>query len=932
MPRAPAPPPSPPKRMTRSRAKAVEEKQHTQVVTTAGAKAAAPKTKKQTTRAKDAPAAKSDEDELAEPAKSQSKRTARGTAQKANTALKTEADEPANAASKAKGRSRATSVKKDSKNSVPPTAPQVAKRTTRGAAANENTILAAPAKSGPKKKVTFQDEQDAEKENIIILDSTSKDQKRTVSEKSIATASQTARKGRAPVPKPVKKDTVQRQIPLSPKKPTQIAKGQTGNDYTKEAPVQPQSPGKLLSQSQKHVPTPKRPTVGVQQHLSTSQQPPDSPVDELQLPGSGSPVKAATSALSGSPPKRPPPSPFKTSMRDSPKKLNLGTPSHRPNSSDNRNLETRFNLSQTPARRPPSPVKLFQDASSQKNLQTPGKPSLLQTPAKRPPSAIKSFNFDTRTPHDLGETPSLKPTVSVIRQSPQKFALPSLPSPPKLTKEEPTSAPAPKTFFSTGGGQEDILMKELADTPTPLTPTAQLASHVVESTTATPEPFQKSPASSQAAQDFEQSPPPDEATSMDEYLSGQGVTLGVFTDSPMPPSAQETPAPNPSAAFKLRSPSDKWSPGNESEDELMCDDPKYDASPSRKARGVFATPAPPSQAPNSSLSMTNLAERFQGWSRATPDTRVLEQRQMDGFIFSPVKLQQPVPATSLLPEVAQSPETETHNFSDAIQIHEDDTEMSMTESQDMENILRQSKISEASQEYADENEPQVDPELAAEPPRTQEVYTPQRLEKQEQRVLHTVSKVPLKPAGDVNVSPDAKANIKKRRSAANALTPRTDLELQALRQIYPRATEASLFARSTDSGITNVSNDDHPYDQLTAAKGSPTLSLIASPTGSPQTSANSKLLDSAVVFVDVHTSEGADASGIFVDLLQQMGATVRSTWNWNPSPFEDDTSEALEPKVGITHVVFKDGGKRTMEKVRQAKGAVFCVGVGWVLE
>jgi hypothetical protein len=37
-------------------------------------------------------------------------------------------------------------------------------------------------------------------------------------------------------------------------------------------------------------------------------------------------------------------------------------------------------------------------------------------------------------------------------------------------------------------------------------------------------------------------------------------------------------------------------------------------------------------------------------------------------------------------------------------------------------------------------------------------------------------------------------------------------------------------------------------------------------------------------------------------------------------------------KVGITHVIYKDGGKRTLEKVRDAGGVVRCVGVGWVLE
>ena len=103
-----------------------------------------------------------------------------------------------------------------------------------------------------------------------------------------------------------------------------------------------------------------------------------------------------------------------------------------------------------------------------------------------------------------------------------------------------------------------------------------------------------------------------------------------------------------------------------------------------------------------------------------------------------------------------------------------------------------------------------------------------------------------------------------------------------------------------------------------------------------------------MVYVDVHTTEGADASGIFVDLLTQMGARCVRHWNWNPrassslprdAAFDYDAAieearEASTPggKIGITHVVFKDGGKRTLEKVRDSKGVVLCVGVGWVLE
>ncbi|KAJ5610613.1 hypothetical protein N7510_007332 [Penicillium lagena] len=101
----------------------------------------------------------------------------------------------------------------------------------------------------------------------------------------------------------------------------------------------------------------------------------------------------------------------------------------------------------------------------------------------------------------------------------------------------------------------------------------------------------------------------------------------------------------------------------------------------------------------------------------------------------------------------------------------------------------------------------------------------------------------------------------------------------------------------------------------------------------PNFGASKPVLRGAVVHVDVHTTEGEDASGIFVELLQQMGARCVKTWTWNPRSSMSPV-DGVEPsaKVGITHVVYKDGGLRTMEKVKHAAGLVKCVGVGWVLD
>jgi hypothetical protein len=85
------------------------------------------------------------------------------------------------------------------------------------------------------------------------------------------------------------------------------------------------------------------------------------------------------------------------------------------------------------------------------------------------------------------------------------------------------------------------------------------------------------------------------------------------------------------------------------------------------------------------------------------------------------------------------------------------------------------------------------------------------------------------------------------------------------------------------------------------------------------------VLAGAVVFVDVYTAGGADASGPYEDALRGLGARVLKSWNWNPDGGNKD-------KIGITHVVFKEGSPRTLQKVKDSKGVVVCVGVGWVIQ
>lgn len=148
------------------------------------------------------------------------------------------------------------------------------------------------------------------------------------------------------------------------------------------------------------------------------------------------------------------------------------------------------------------------------------------------------------------------------------------------------------------------------------------------------------------------------------------------------------------------------------------------------------------------------------------------------------------------------------------------------------------------------------------------------------------------------------------------------------------------FGDSTLDGI-EIDEDDENLPPVTPTAASVrSFAVTLSKTPQTQTPAASfGVLQGAVVFVDVHTTEGADASGIFIELLTQMGAKCVKTWSWNPRASlgvnvnaEEAVATVGNAKIGITHIVYKDGGKRTLEKVRDTEGLVKCVGVGWVLE
>ncbi|EAW10338.1 uncharacterized protein ACLA_048070 [Aspergillus clavatus NRRL 1] len=204
--------------------------------------------------------------------------------------------------------------------------------------------------------------------------------------------------------------------------------------------------------------------------------------------------------------------------------------------------------------------------------------------------------------------------------------------------------------------------------------------------------------------------------------------------------------------------------------------------------------------------------------------------------------------------------------------------------------------------------------------------------------FHTVSKVPLKPEG--HVSP-LKLSRKRGRSLSMTSPVRSSPRLRKP-VVAPKEKSVLQFSPRKAPKLQRTDNPRaRPSDPRRSSVGqavrrSTAPSASPSPSKTPRKSlpACEQVLGGAVVFVDVHTTEGEDASGIFVELLQQMGARCVKSWGWNPraSMCPADGADRRDSKIGITHVVFKDGGVRTLEKVRQSRGLVKCVGVGWVLD
>ncbi|KAL9599102.1 MAG: hypothetical protein Q9219_004060 [cf. Caloplaca sp. 3 TL-2023] len=869
-----------------------------------------------------------------------------------------------------------------------PIEPEVPKKITRGrpvaAAANAPATRTRAAATAPKKRVKFDDQAEQDKENQPIPVAMQK----KVEPKPTGLRAKPIRKpapakGGSRATKATKQKTEaevqtpkQAALPLSPKKVTQVAK--TPSVGSEDELAGDKTPLRILSVSPSKIPM----SIGRSTDLTLSE--PEVKGDDAPP----SPQKATSPGRLAASPRKPPPSPFKDALKSSPRKLDLGS----------RPAPVQFDAPSSPSKSPlkesPKRVNLGESRAVPvlQWSKTPMKSSLLQSPARRPggtsmkkppvffPSKAITAPSTTDRP-----TPSNKdvgmPRASVVTESASSSPLraaktteqrpkvhdlgkerileiPSRPlssSPTKQHKNEdeheptlPFNASEELTELNNIHEQPDgaaVLESPQGKDPFDTNPSAVDPVHDtlddLERTTA--DSLIKDPESGlqQAGT----------ATCAVENMPASGVFPGSFNkrafvlSSPMIVNKYEESESEDELASpqKMASPSPHKPFGIASKDfgiaNINSTEHGYRLSTSSNRRASR-------KAGRDSIAMTPLAVQMSSWFASSPEKKSENQTRHKRGVFSPSKPIFPVGDRSPTKSALGSPakpsffddEMAIRETEDAPPIHNQELTGELEDECDIID-LEASQESLESEIYGDENAAPEELTLLFDGHEEQNqtpTCTPARVFTQQHREIHTVSKVPLRPAAD-----DTPLVVPRKRSRSLA-GPLSDISMPDRLSI------------SRDSILSPILQDRNlsmsmlPGDAIvTETPKTPTAGQVldySTPGRSIRKAGYSNVLKGAVVHVDVHTTEGADASGIFVDLLTQMGARCVKQWHWNPqgplsSGSGDSPLRSVSPeggagggKIGVTHVVYKDGGKRTLEKVREAKGAVLCVGVGWVLD
>lgn len=672
--------------------------------------------------------------------------------------------------------------------------------------------------------------------------------------------------------------------PLSPKKISQVARSDQLSSEDELA-------GERISIRALSKSPAKRPMSPIKVFGSVSK------LNFNQQSGPASPAKTMSSSISASPARRPPASPFKDALRSPPKKAVLGDAIAQPVLLSSRTPIKTFLLQESPRKGLlGSSVKPVLGSS-----QSPLKSSLLQSPARRPIASPRK-GYVVVSPQKGGQDcQSLIPTAE---HSDQDFSMPT-----NINQQ----------------WEDSPVIAESGLSCSPANPQEQEEN--VESTALGP-PSTSEPVTFEHSirDDFSGSNAPDgcvaEETTQEHSSMAKGWAFPI-------------------AASTYR----RISVESEiSEDELASPQKEIDYTPVRRFGASVKDSRTPSIMPdpkepsNAGLSFTPLADKFSSWNATSPDelNAAPQSRQARG-VFSLGGTGTAVPEEQIFFELPATTPVRSSFFDDEMdvlhnQVDQPTDEVGAEQPKEFA-TFEVSQESQASEEYGDENEAPLklraeqdaeDPTLTCTPAK---VFTPARAVVQQPREFHTVSKVPLRASDDGS---PLKVPRQRSRSFGGPLA------------VVPSWKQSD----NIENQDSLIEQPDTPVLKATAVPQTPNSCMnldLETPGRTIRKGVIPDVLKGAVVHVDVHTSEGADASGIFVDLLTQMGARCVKQWSWNPrasvvdlhhnsASLQASSQEVSASKVGITHVVYKDGGKRTLEKVRASNGIVLCVGVGWVLE
>lgn len=858
-------------------------------------------------------------------------------------------------------------------------APEPVKK-LRGRPAGTATSASAPT-SKPKKTVTFAE---PDKENVVPVTGA---RKRIATTKPAEAPTTTGMRAK-PVRKPAgagrstrttatKRNTKETEdkkkapMPLSPKKVSQLSVNRDMDADSEDELAMDGAPARPFHRS------PVKPTGA----FKRSTKPQLEAADQNQDEAKAALAPAESTTLLGSPVRRPPQPALENSMRSPAKRvdgLQLGL-SASYDTTKSSVSPFKASLLQSPAKRMPTkPVGL--DPFTSSNEQTvntaqssasPSKASLFQSPAKRMP--IKSVDLDPFT--NSREQSVASPFKQSLLQSPAKRGFSPFKPAMAPEQEEVTDtrspAPTPVLLCSPPAAHEN----EQGATAEPVD-AAEECETDEEGSAGSPSrtdfngrmstvlPREADPALDHASPENEPVRDDDCETEILEDESEEHVE--IFEDPGYPMDVDEHEPQAEAVALGDVSTTPPNSPPREAlamfglrEKDLVPFDTTYSESEDETTRVMTPktiSPVKPARSSvknlrTSGLGFTPLARRFDEWQARSPlkpktpkagkslktgeDQSETKDSVTKGTFFDDEMCARRDEAAndfandtdplSAVPEIKDPVVEDISITEEDLDLAAEANEMSVMSPDQVESMLNldgsDDSISEASQEYGDENEvPGQYTNGVSMPP-----VTPQRRMRRE---VHTVSKIPLKAADES--TPPPQPSLKKRRHSIS--------RLPVSRPTYQMSRSATVISYSpnhtkqVDTAFEEAAVEEsfHERSRSLSPPETPSKSQawseMETPGRTPRVDVNPTLLRGVVVFVDVHTVEGADASALFIELLTQMGARCVRTWNWNPS------AEDASSKIGITHVLFKDGGKRTMEKVRETGGAVHCVGVGWVLE